>query len=66
MLQYELDLKSPAERRQRETDRRYWQRRLQALEKEIAEEPARVAASYEVRAERLEPVGLIYLWPRAP
>jgi hypothetical protein len=66
VLQYELDLKSPAERRQRETDRRYWQRRLQALEKEIAEEPPRVAASYEVRAERLEPVGLIYLWPRAP
>jgi hypothetical protein len=28
------------------------------------DEPARIAASYDIRAERLEPVGLIYLWPQ--
>jgi hypothetical protein len=45
-------------------DRRHWQRRLEGLENELSEEPARIAASYDIRAERLEPVGLIYLWPQ--
>ena len=47
-----------AERRQRDADRRHWQRRLDDIETELAEEPARVAASYEVRTERLEPIGI--------
>jgi hypothetical protein len=64
--QLEFDLRDPAERRQRESDRRHWQRRLEGLEKELVNEPARVAASYDIRAERLEPVGLIYLWPQQP
>jgi len=62
--QFELDLSDPVERRQREADRRHWQRRLDSLEKELVEEPKRVAESYEVRAERLEPIGIVYLWPR--
>ena len=51
------------ERRERAADRRHWKNRLERLEREIVEEPARVRASYEVRAHRLEPVGLVYLWP---
>lgn len=62
--QLELDLAEPAERRQRAADRKRWQRRLEELEKELLEEPARIASSYQIRAERLEPVGLVYLWPR--
>ncbi|MBZ9696472.1 DISARM system SNF2-like helicase DrmD [Mesorhizobium sp. CO1-1-9] len=62
--QFELDLSDPVERRQREADRRHWQRRLDSLERELIEEPRRVAESYEVRAERLEPIGIVYLWPR--
>ena len=27
------------------------------------DEPARIQAGYEVRAQRVEPVGLVYLWP---
>jgi ERCC4-related helicase len=57
-----LDL-VPDERREREADRRHWQGRLTRLEKEIAEEPARIRRSYDVHAHRLEPVGLVYLWP---
>jgi ERCC4-related helicase len=60
--QLTLDL-VPEERREREADRRHWQNRLARLEKEIAEEPARIRASYDVHAHRLEPVGLVYLWP---
>jgi hypothetical protein len=51
------------ERRERQADHRHWQGRLVRLEKEIREEPARIRASYDVTAHRLEPVGLVYLWP---
>jgi hypothetical protein len=51
------------ERRERQADRRHWAARLTRLASELADEPARIRASYEVRAHRLEPVGVIYLWP---
>lgn len=59
--QFRLDLED--ERRQREADRRHWNVRLERLEQELKDEPERVRQSYEVRAHRLEPVGLVYLWP---
>jgi ERCC4-related helicase len=62
--QLELDLKtlSKPEQKQLEADRRYWMRRLVQLEDELEREPARIRASYEIKAKRLEPVGLVYLW----
>jgi hypothetical protein len=54
-----------AERRQRERDYRHWRTRLGEIEREIQEEPARVRVSYEIRAFRLEPIGLVYLWPQS-
>ena len=45
------------------SDRRHWSTRLQRLETELREEPQRVRESYDVRAHRLEPVGIVYLWP---
>ena len=51
------------ERRERDADRRHWQNRLERLESEIRDEPERIRASYNVHAHRLEPVGLVYLWP---
>jgi ERCC4-related helicase len=51
------------ERRERAADRRHWQNRLLRLENEIRDEPQRIRASYDVHAHRLEPVGLVYLWP---
>ncbi len=53
-----------AERRQREADRRAWTRRLEAIETELETEPARIADAYKVRAVRVDPLGLVYLWPR--
>ena len=52
------------ELRQLEADRRAWQRRLQAIEAELETEPARIADSYAIRAHRVDPIGLVYLWPR--
>lgn len=51
------------DRRQVESNVRGWRRRLEQFEKDIEEEPARVREFYEVRASRVEPVGLAYLWP---
>lgn len=61
--QYLLPGVGDEELREREADRRHWQSRLVRLEKEIREEPTRIRASYDVSAYRLEPVGLVYLWP---
>jgi hypothetical protein len=49
--------------KQLEADKRHWHRRLDAIERELDTEPARILASYEVKAARFEPVGLVYLWP---
>lgn len=54
---------SDEEKRQLENDRRHWQRRLIDLERELESEPARIRASYDVKATRVEPVGVVYLWP---
>ncbi len=51
------------ERRQLEANRRHWDKRLAALSGELEREPARIREVYAVRATRLEPVGLVYLWP---
>jgi hypothetical protein len=51
------------ERRQLEADRRHWDKRLVELERETIQEPERIQQSYQVKASRIEPVGLVYLWP---
>ncbi|PDW03694.1 hypothetical protein CJ255_07650 [Candidatus Viridilinea mediisalina] len=51
------------EKRQFELDQRAWAQRLASFEQDLAHEPQRVRAFYEVRAQRIEPVGLVYLWP---
>jgi ERCC4-related helicase len=51
------------ERRQLEADRKYWRLRLPALDRELEAEPERVRQVYDVHGERLEPIGLVYLWP---
>ncbi len=57
------DLFEQDEFKQLQADKRYWDRRLAALAGELDTEPARIRQSYEVKATRFEPVGLVYLWP---
>jgi hypothetical protein len=61
--QYQLDLFNSEEMRQIEADRRHWRIRVQQLEEEIQTEPERIKQVYQVKASRVEPVGLVYLWP---
>lgn len=56
-------LENIEEQRQYESNRRHWHKRLQELEKEMETEPKRITDLYQVHATRMEPVGLIYLWP---
>lgn len=51
------------EKRQLETDMRSWRTRLDQFNHDLEREPQRIRAFYEVRAKRVEPVGLVYLWP---
>ena len=53
-----------AESRQLDADRRAWSRRLDAIGKELETEPARIADAYRVRVVRVDPLGIVYLWPR--
>jgi hypothetical protein len=58
-----LDFQNEEERRQWEADRRHWGKRLEMLEQELRTEPERIRELYQVKAKRIEPVGLVYLWP---
>ena len=49
------------EKRQLDADKLHWRRRLTAIERELTAEPARIQRSYEVCAERVEPVAVLYL-----
>ncbi len=51
------------EARQRASERRHWVTRLGDLEGELESEPERIRAGYEVKAVRIDPVGVVYLWP---
>jgi len=51
------------EKRQLESNRRYWQRWLENVEGDLKREPGRVRDFYKVISFRIEPIGLAYLWP---
>ena len=51
------------EQRQLESNKRHWDKRLYAIDQELASEPARIRSIYEVKAQHIEPIGLVYLWP---
>ena len=60
----QLTLFAPEELTQLAADRRHQERRLRDLDAELVTEPDRIRAGYVVKARRIEPVGIVYLWPR--
>lgn len=52
-----------AERAQRRRDRAHWTQKRARLTRDIETEPRRVRDGYGVVADRLEIIGLVYLWP---
>lgn len=61
----EEDIRKQHERelRQFEADCRSWDSKLLRLQQELDSEPEKVRQGYKVQVRRLEPVGLVYLWP---
>ena len=60
-LALELDV---SDKRQLDANKRTWRERLDQFDRDIEEEPERIRDFYRVRGEpRVEPVGLVYLWP---
>lgn len=53
------------EKRQLEADIRSWHNRLEQFDRDLAQEPNRIREFYAVKATRIEPVGLVYLWPES-
>ncbi len=50
-------------KRQLEMNVRSWRARLEQFDRDLEREPQRIREFYEVRARRVEPIGLVYLWP---
>ena len=48
---------------QLDANKRYWAKRLEELREELKTEPDRIEELYTIKARRVEPVGLVYLWP---
>lgn len=51
------------ERKQIEANIRAWERRIKAFDRDIETEPKRVKELFSVATRRVEPLGIIYLWP---
>ncbi len=51
------------EKRQLEAERRHMKQRDESIADELSREPERIRGSYAVKARRLEPAGIVYLWP---
>ena len=58
LLDWDLD-----ERRQFESNRRYWKSWLDNVDDDLTREPERVKRFYAVRSTRIEPLGIVYLVP---
>ena len=54
---------SAEEKRQVQANIRTWNRRVKAFDRDIETEPRRVRELYNVATRRIEPLGLVYLWP---
>ena len=50
---------------QLEANVRHWKARLDAFDRDLADEPRRIRDFYAVQATRVEPVGIVYLWPES-
>ena len=53
------------EKTQYENDLKHMKHRLNQIETEITTEPAELRSLYEIELRRVQPVGLVYLWPES-
>jgi len=63
VIQIEFAFDDDQERKQFAANRKYWESWLLNVDGELEREPRRIREFYEVKSSRIEPVGLVYLWP---
>lgn len=63
--EFDFEELNKSEQKQAEDDRKHMARRLDAIEREIEEEPEDLKSIYQVSLRRLQPVGLVVLWPKS-
>lgn len=51
------------EKRQLDRDRAYWRKWLETVDQDLIDEPSRIRDFYQIEVDRIEPIGLVYLWP---
>jgi len=61
--QVQMELFEEGERKQYESNRRYWERWIHNVEDDLETEPDRILKFYRVSSYRVEPVGIAYLLP---
>ena len=64
-LTFDFETLSKGEQKQVEADKKHMEHRLLSIDREIREEPADLKSLYQVSLRRLQPVGLVVLWPKA-
>ena len=62
-LAFNFDHPTADETEQVQSERKHMKERLDAIAHELQSEPAELKALYDVALQRLEPIGLVYLWP---
>jgi ERCC4-related helicase len=62
-IQIEFTFGDDQDRKQFVADRKHWESWLPKVDGELEREPRRIREFYEVKSARIEPVGLVYLWP---
>lgn len=62
-IQIEFEFDDELERKQFAANRKYWESWLVNVDGDLEREPRRIREFYEVNSARIEPVGLVYLWP---
>src|SRR6185436_6850125 len=62
-LAFNFDHPTADETEQLQSERKHMKERLDAIAHELHSEPVELKALYNVALQRLEPVGLVYLWP---
>ncbi|MFK9004752.1 DISARM system SNF2-like helicase DrmD [Pseudomonas pergaminensis] len=63
-LAFDFETLTKGEQKQVEAERKHMEQRLIAIDREILEEPDDLKSLYHVSLRRLQPVGLVVLWPK--
>ncbi|WP_199189190.1 DISARM system SNF2-like helicase DrmD [Photobacterium sp. GB-27] len=64
-FEFNFEPLSTSEQKQADADKKFMEHRLLMIDREIGEEPKDLKSLYQVSLRRLQPVGLVVLWPKA-